>query len=471
MLTLFRLPLSLWNRTRTIGITPQMDEYEKRKLSVFNQLNVVGILCGIILPIAGIFDQQHLPLIATLVALSPALISSAVLWLNYQKKHELSRFVYFSLYPVITSLVYAAGLNLGVELFFILYGVLAVFYMQRLTNGIIAFAVSMACYLAVFVFMDNYSYTLRTSSFDFYVLNHGIAIICLFFAVSWIKKENNGYQQGILQRNEALFQTNLKIEKQKEEISRKAEQLAELNTVKNKLFSVISHDLKTPMYALRNLFRTIQQHDLNGNEVKLMVPDIVNDLNYTTSLMENLLQWAKSQMQADSIQVQLIDVSDLVSETTQLLRLQAQVKKVYLQNKLDQPIYVYADKDMLNLVLRNIISNAIKFTPEEGRVTIEAADLDTDIEISVSDTGVGMHRDVLDKISGNQFYTSKGTANESGTGLGLMLCKEFLKKIGSRMYIESEYGKGSTFSFVLPKGEIKRRKAPVFHTSMHRDAV
>lgn len=470
MLTLFKSALSLWSRTRSIGITHQMDEYEKRKLSVFNQLNVVGVLCGVFLPIAGIFDKQELPLIATLVAFSPAIISSIVLWLNYKKKHELSRFVYFSLYPVITSLVYAAGLDVGVELFFILYGVLAVFYMQKLSNGIVAFIVSMACYLAVFVFMDHYPYQLKTSSFDFYILNHCLAIICLFFAVSWIKKENNGYQQGILHRNEALLQTNLKIEKQKEEISRKAEQLTELNSVKNKLFSVISHDLKTPMYALRNLFRSIQQHDLHGDEVKLMVPDIVNDLNYTTSLMENLLQWAKSQMQADSIQVQLIDLSDLINETTQLLRLQAQVKNVYLQNKLNQPVYVYADKDMLNMVLRNIISNAIKFTPEEGSVVIETADLSTDIEISVTDTGIGMHRDVLDKLSGNHFYTSKGTANESGTGLGLMLCKEFLKKIGSRMYIESEYGKGSTFSFVLPKAEIKRRKAPVFHTT-HRDAV
>lgn len=451
MFTPLRYPIILWNRARSIGAVITMDEYEKRKLSVFNQLNVVGVLCGVFLPVAGYFDDQRLPFIAHAVAFSPAIISSLVLVLNYKKKHELSRLVYFSLYPVVTSLVYAVGLDLGVELFFILYGVLAVFYMERPRNAFIAFFVSALCYLITYIQLDDFWYQLKAASFNFYILNHCVAIFCLFFAVSWIKKENTGYQLSIVLKNEELVETNLEIEKQKEVIFRKAEQLAELNSVKNKLFSIISHDLKTPLYALRNMFWSIQQHDLPGDELKQIIPDIVNDLNYTTSLMENLLLWAKSQMQADSILVQPVDVSSLVNETTQLLRRQAEIKHVYIENKVDQPVYVYADKDMLNLVLRNLITNAIKFTPEQGCVTIDAADLSSDVEISVTDTGIGMPRDVLQKLAENNFYTSKGTANEIGTGIGLMLCKDFLNKIGSKMFIESEYGRGSTFSFVLPK--------------------
>jgi two-component system, sensor histidine kinase and response regulator len=227
-------------------------------------------------------------------------------------------------------------------------------------------------------------------------------------------------------------------------------ELRELDAVKNKLFSVIGHDLRTPMYALRNMFRNVQQHDIPAHEIKAMIPDVVTDLNYTTGLMENLLQWAKSQMQADAMKPQLLDVSALVNDVMQLLRLQADAKKVYLENKLDHPVYIYADRDMVNLVLRNLLSNAIKFTPEQGRVSIDAYRTSSFVEVVVEDTGTGMSDEALQKINTNSYFTTRGTSNESGTGLGLMLCKEFLAKHGGRMYVESELGKGSTFSFTLP---------------------
>jgi two-component system, sensor histidine kinase and response regulator len=204
------------------------------------------------------------------------------------------------------------------------------------------------------------------------------------------------------------------------------------------------------MYALRNLFRNMQQHDLPGDEIKVMIPDVVTDLNYTTGLMENLLQWAKSQMQADALRPQMLDVSAMIKEVVQLLRLQADSKKVYIESKIEQPVYIYADKDMVSLVLRNLLSNAIKFTPENGYVFLGANPADEFVEIFVQDTGTGMSTDAMQKINANNFFTTKGTANESGTGLGLMLCKEFLAKNGGRMFVESQLGKGSVFSFTLP---------------------
>lgn len=453
MLKILRTISSLWQTIRLIGYMPGLNDYEKRKLSVFNQLNFIGVLCGLFIPVVGAFDNQDLPPVANAVAFSPFIISSAVLLLNYQQKHDAARLLYFTLYPVLTSLVYAAGLDVGVELFFILYGILAVFYMRKPLHGFIAFFVAVSCYAVVFVFGDSYTYTLKASSFPFYVLNHGVAIVFIFFALSWIKKENNGYQQSILDKNKKLVQTNEEIEKQKEIIAQKAEELTELNQLKNKLFSVISHDLKNPIYALRNLFRNVEKYDLEGDELKSMVPDIVNDLNYVTALMENLLQWSKTQMQADAVRVERIDLAEQIEETTSLLRLQADAKEVFIHNKNNRPVYVFADRDVLSLVLRNLISNAIKYTPPKGEVVIETVDHSDAVEVSVHDTGVGMTEDVLQKLSENNFYTTKGTANETGTGLGLMLCKEFLKKMGSKIYIESEYGKGSTFSFTLLKPE------------------
>ena len=444
---------SLWQSIRRIGSSPGMGAYEKRKLSVFNQLNFIGVFCGLFIPVAGSFDHQNLPVVATIVAFSPAVISTCVLVLNHRRKHDLARMIYFTLYPVLTSLVYAAGLDVGVELFFVLYGILAIFYMRKPLYGGIAFLVSVSCYVTVFVFSNVYTYNLKSANFSFYLLNHVVAIVFIFFALSWMKKENNSYQRRILRKNKRLNKTNQKIARQREELSRRAEELAELNALKNKLFSVISHDLKNPVYALRNLFRNAAQYDMDGDELKAMVPDVVADLNYVTSLMENLLQWAKAQMEANAIRAERVDLSKQIAETMAVLRLQAEAKNVYIHNKANKPVYVFADKDVLNLVLRNLLSNAIKYTPENGAVSIETADLEVGVEVSIQDTGVGMTEDVLNKLSENNFYTTKGTANETGTGLGLMLCREFLKKMGSRMYIESEQGKGSTFSFTLLKPE------------------
>ena len=117
------------------------------------------------------------------------------------------------------------------------------------------------------------------------------------------------------------------------------------------------------MYALQNVFSNAQKFDLPAEEIKSMLPDVVNDLNYTTALMENLLQWAKWQMQSNSIYPQTIDINNLVTETVQLLHLQAEAKKIKIKTKADLPVSAWADRNMISLVLRNLLSNAVKFTP------------------------------------------------------------------------------------------------------------
>ncbi|MES1224529.1 MAG: HAMP domain-containing sensor histidine kinase, partial [Bacteroidota bacterium] len=193
----------------------------------------------------------------------------------------------------------------------------------------------------------------------------------------------------------------------------------------------------------------VQQQNLPASEIKQMLPEVVADLNYTTGLMENLLQWAKSQMQANTIFPQRFDIAETYNEVVHALRLSAKSKTITIGNNFSEPLYVYADKDMINLVLRNLISNAIKFTPEKGKIFIRANNQDGCAEISVMDTGIGISKENLDRLF-KEFYTSNGTSNESGTGLGLMLCKEFLNKNDGAITVKSEEGKGSTFTFTLP---------------------
>jgi two-component system, sensor histidine kinase and response regulator len=362
-------------------------------------------------------------------------------------------------YPFLSSVVYMSGLNLGVELFFILYGILSVFFLQHISHMLFSVSLSMISYFILAVVCESFIYELKTANYFFYLFNEVLAIVLIYYGLYLVKKENTGYQFSILNKNRALHKSNLEIQEQQREIQQKAEllkkqteELSELNGLKDKLFSVISHDLKSPMYALRNLFRNMQEYDIPGEEIKGMIPEVVNDLNVTTSLMDNLLHWAKSQMQQDTVRPQKLDVGELTDSVIRLLRLQAEAKGIFVESTIEEPVYALADKEMMHMVLRNLLSNAIKFTPKQGFVTVSAKEAaGSVIEVSVTDTGTGISPEALKKISENNYYTTKGTASESGTGLGLMLCKEFIVKNGGGMTIQSEIGKGSVFSFTLPK--------------------
>jgi len=442
-----------------IGYRPSLGSYEKRKLGIFNTMNFLGLLTAVVVPLLGVFYRDHLPIIAFIVGCSPALISLIVLVANAYGKYELARIIYFTLYPVFTASIYALRIDAGIEFFFVLYGVLSVFFLNNLYNIILSFSLSMTCYFMVCTIWKDYDFSLAKIDFYFYLFNHLLAIFYIFYGLLLIKNENTRYQEQTRDKNWQLRRSNLKILRQKADITGKAalleeqtQQLTELNSLKNKLFSVIAHDLKSPLYALRNLFRNVQLYDLPGDEIKLLIPEVVSELTYTTGLMENLLQWAKSQMQAESVKPQLLDIARVTKEVLQLLRLQAEAKNIYIQSKIERPVYVYADKDMINLVLRNLLSNAIKFTPEEGSISVDAREMRSHIEVMVQDTGMGISQEGLQKLMDENYYTTRGTEGEAGTGLGLMLCKEFLSRNGGRMRIESEPGKGSTFAFTLPKG-------------------
>ena len=223
---------------------------------------------------------------------------------------------------------------------------------------------------------------------------------------------------------------------------------------------MIAHDLKSPMYALRNIFNNIEKYDLPAEDVKAMIPEVMKDLNYTTTLMENLLQWAKCQMQTLEVSLNSVNVRDVANEVFGHLKSQAELKNIRLVNNIRKNALVLAQEDMIQLVLRNLVSNAIKFTPENGCVQIGIENGSDIIEVFVKDSGIGLSASNLDKISHNEYFTTRGTSSEKGTGLGLMLCKEFLAKNNGTLHITSEEGIGSRFSFSLPKAEVAAESAP-----------
>jgi two-component system, sensor histidine kinase and response regulator len=445
------------NRVWNIGYSITLDDYEKRKLGIFNQLNFFQIVTGILVPIIAFLTSKKFPLHDWYIAILPSCISMIVLFLNYLNKYHAALLCYFIFYPVFTCFIYISGLNLGIELSFVLYGILAVFFLQDLGYMLFVISFSMVGYFMLSVTWKDYRYQLEIYNYTCYLINHALSLVYIFYGLYLVKQESTGYQFKILLKNRELYKKNLEIEDQKKEIVDKAQLLEqqasaldEHNKVKDKLFSIISHDLKSPMYALQNVFSNAQKFDLPAEEIKEMLPDVVNDLNYTTALMENLLQWAKWQMQSNSIHPETIDVNRLVNETVQLLHLQAETKKIKIKTKADLFVSAWADRNMIGLVLRNLLSNAVKFTPERGHIVIGINESPSCVEVYVQDSGKGMSKEDISKIYNGGFYTTNGTNDERGTGLGLMLCKEFLEKNDGHLIIESEPGTGSTFSFTLP---------------------
>lgn len=456
-----RIYTDFLQRVRDIGAVEQMTYYEKRKLGVFNQLNFFQLLTGLFIPIIGWLHQDGIPFTAWTLVCLPATISIWALIFNYRKKHQSALLCYFILYPFFTGFVYLQGMNAGIELNFLLYGVLAVFFLQDIGYMLFAVGLSMINYFVLAVMLNFFRYDIKQEFELLYFANHLISLAFIIYGLYLIKKENASYQFRLILKQKTLQRRNSEINKQKSiiaekvtQLETKTNQLAELDTLKTKLFSVVSHDLRAPMYALRNLFKNMHHNDTPAPEIKRIVPEVLMDLNYTIGLMENLLQWSKTQMRSSAARPKELDLSKMITEVLQLLRLQAEAKQIYIENQNNSQVYVYADKEMVNLILRNLLSNAIKFTPPQGYIEIGVNEISSFVEIYVQDTGVGMTKDAIQKISESNFYTTKGTSSESGTGLGLMLCKEFLHKNGGQMHIESEPGKGSIFSFTLPRLEV-----------------
>jgi signal transduction histidine kinase len=437
----------------------RVKENENSKLVIFNHLNVFQFFSGLVIPLIGLYYNSTLPYYAWLIACMPSLINIVVLALNRYGFYNTALRVSFIFYPLFTYIVYLQGISPGVELHFILYGVLSVFFLRDLGYMLFAIAFSMMSYFMIAIVLKNFVYQVEIENKLLYMVNQFLSLCYIFYGLYLIKKENTNYQFSILTANRTLQRKNLKIEKQKTQIAATAEilqtqkeELVDLNSFKTKLLSVLAHDLKTPMYALRNLFTNMHQYNMPADEMKKMLPEVMNDLNYTVSLMENLLEWAKNQMQENSSRPENIEINRSISDVLQLLSLQARSKEICIRKDTEEPVFAFADNAMVNLVLRNLLSNAIKFTPQKGLIYIGVNESPEKVQVYIRDSGIGISKLALEKINENNFYTTNGTSSESGTGLGLMLCKEFLKKNGSQLHITSEEGKGSIISFNLPKG-------------------
>lgn len=234
-------------------------------------------------------------------------------------------------------------------------------------------------------------------------------------------------------------------------LQKQKEELEEVNHAKDKLFSIVAHDLRSPLTALQGILYLIKNRVLSNDDIQKLAQDLEISVQQNINSMEDLLAWASQQLAGVNMDFEVLNAKEIADNVVEKQSLMFQNKKIQIENTIGPDTLIIGDHNALQLILRNLISNSIKFTPAGGSVAISAESAGDNIILKVADTGIGIPAKDADKVFMNKFWSRKGTQNEKGTGYGLSLCREFVEKMNGSMYFESEEGKGTTFFVTLPK--------------------
>lgn len=265
-------------------------------------------------------------------------------------------------------------------------------------------------------------------------------------------------QNKVLQNMNTILEQQVKertaeLEARKIELEKKNVQLHELNASKDKFFSIISHDLKSPFTVLLGYTDIIIENveTYTPDELKEDAVNLQNTAKKLYNLLENLLTWSRIQRGVMKYAPKPIDVYEIAQNNVRLFTPKAKQKQIALRTVIRQHMMAYADYRMVDTVFRNLTSNALKFTPTGGSITFSATQNEQSIEVSVADTGIGIPEEVLPRLFRiDAHYMKSGTDGEEGTGLGLSLCRELVEKNSGKIWVESKIGEGTTFRFTLP---------------------
>jgi signal transduction histidine kinase len=259
--------------------------------------------------------------------------------------------------------------------------------------------------------------------------------------------------------NRRFKKVNALLEEQYSEIQRQAQQLSNINNTKDKLFSIISHDLRSPVASLKGLMEVIGSDNLSQKQFIALTHQVRQNLDYLYEDLDNLLQWAQSQLRGLQAVPEEVDLQQSVDEKITLFASATRHKNISIVNGIPPGTKAYADRNHIGLVFRNLIGNAVKFNPQNGEIRIACNASDDLFEVSVSDAGVGISMDDLNKLfNAETHFTTPGTNHEKGVGIGLLLTKEFVEINGGSIWVTSELGKGSKFTFTVKPADASKLK-------------
>ncbi|HEY5792677.1 MAG TPA: HAMP domain-containing sensor histidine kinase, partial [Chthoniobacterales bacterium] len=309
--------------------------------------------------------------------------------------------------------------------------------------------VAMVCALAFVLVKISHFASFETGRvpLDRYVLNIFIFTLAFYAFLEIFRKLIGDY----LARIEA---SNAELARQRIELHEERARLKRANQAKEKLFSMVAHDLRGPVGNLKTAMEGLEEGFLSGEDFRGLQADLRLGVKRVYASLDDLLLWAAGQMHGIEAELENVPLKAVAQEMIELLQATADAKRITLRNGLAEEVVVRADRHQIGTVIRNLLANAIKFTPESGAVEVSAAREGARWKVAISDNGVGMNAEVLARLFNSEVAESApGTRNEKGWGLGLQICRDFITANGGRIWAESRPRRGTTFHFTLASAE------------------
>lgn len=415
-------------KVANIGITPELGFHEAKKTQLLNFIVAAGIPTNIFFCINNIVHHKEVLAFINFLLLLGAFL---ILLINSYRKFLVARLILTFLSSVLFSTSAVLFRN-GGEYFLIVNLVIIIIYFNEKIFLIAISIFNCGLFIGIKIFLENNHTYFTPVSYGRVIFNMAWTLSSMMLALLFFKKEQITYQQQIEEKNK---------------------QLQKMNDAKEKLFSIISHDLRSPIGQLKNSLDLVNREFISPETFQQISTKLSAEVDRLHGTLDNLLRWSISQLQGINASPEKISLATLLQQKLMIFKQVAEQKNINLVLQ-DVNRYIWADPDHLLLVLRNIISNAIKYSYQNGEILIRSHIKDNQVIIEVIDQGMGMTESVRSSIFQNDnIISNTGTANEKGTGLGLKLCKEFIEKNNGKIWIESTEHKGTTFFLSLPEAK------------------
>lgn len=438
----------LTNLYSKIFLTNIIGNYEDvNRMRLLNYCTLIAMTVGFVFAPINLLQGKPLLSVINIITFFVGLLC---FYLNRLGKSHLG-FLIQGLVLSIISAYSAIKFRNGLENYIIL-NLCVVILFQRKLWIIISFGLfNTAMYLGSIYAIAKYP---TTEALPFYrkQINYCLSLFFIALVIRYFKSIYNNFLSEINEQNQKILKQQDELSASKYDLQVKNQELQKFNSAKEKLFSIIAHDVKSPIIGLKSSLDLLNKNIISVDEFKSLSIELAQRVNQLQGNLDNLLQWSQSQMLGITAKPERCFLKSILIDCLGLLQQNLENKQLKIETAIPDLLEIYADPNHIRLILRNLISNAIKFSYTEHTIYIKAEYNLNSTVVSVRDTGTGMDEATTNNIfDAMQLNSQYGTANEKGTGLGLQMCKEFLEKNNGQIWVQSQLGKGSEFSFSIPR--------------------
>lgn len=425
-----QIPL-LFQKAINIGIGPELDLVEQKKTRLLNFMVILGQLHSLAFIIINVIEGHYWN-----VGLLTLNVTGGLLFLliNYYRFIQIARII-LTILSTSSLCLSAIKFQNGNE-YYLITNLVVISLIFKRTSAIIWLSIlTIVCFIFI-RFTDTTPWMLEPLPHSRVLINMTSALVLAFLGLIYYRFEQSFYERQLQQSQTILEKKNSELE--------------ESNNTKEKLFSIIAHDLRSPIAQLRNILDLLNKQLLSPEEFNKLAEHISLNVKQLQGGLDNLLQWSNSQLQGIEAHPQKVDFKSILAQVISLMQAEIENKSLQIDIK-SEGGPIWADPNHLQLVLRNLLSNAVKYSYKNGIIHIHHYTQNHEVIISIADEGDGMNTGMQKQLfSAANIISKRGTLNEKGTGLGLKLCKEFVDKNNGKIWVETKEPKGSIFFVSFP---------------------